>query len=65
MSKNKNITDKPNIPIPRLKSFDPTITRNNIILKQAIFLHHKYVILVVVSYCRVHIHFLKLYKIEN
>ncbi|WP_392506657.1 hypothetical protein ACE5D9_02655 [Rickettsia sp. 2024-CO-Wats] len=30
MSKNKNITDKPSIPIPRLKSFD----LNNIILKQ-------------------------------
>ncbi|MFV9943505.1 hypothetical protein [Rickettsia conorii] len=34
MSKNKNITDKPSIPIPRLKSFDPTTTINNIILKQ-------------------------------
>lgn len=29
MSKNKNITDKPSIPIPRLKSCD----LNNIILK--------------------------------
>ncbi|MFP3012687.1 MAG: hypothetical protein ACEY3D_07215 [Rickettsia sp.] len=37
MSKNKNITDKPSIPIPRLKSFDPTITRNNIISKQQFF----------------------------
>lgn len=34
MSKNKNITDKPSIPIPRLKSFDPTTTINNIISKQ-------------------------------
>ncbi|HJD59692.1 MAG TPA: hypothetical protein LFW20_03340 [Rickettsia endosymbiont of Omalisus fontisbellaquei] len=34
MSKNENITDKTSIPIPRLKSFDPTITRNNIISKQ-------------------------------
>ncbi|KIJ88563.1 hypothetical protein [Rickettsia asembonensis] len=37
MSKNKNITDKPNIPITRLKSFDPTITRNNTISKQQFF----------------------------
>ncbi|MFV0251167.1 MAG: hypothetical protein AB8U53_01515 [Rickettsia aeschlimannii] len=34
MSKNKNITDKPSIPILRLKYFDPTTTINNIISKQ-------------------------------
>ncbi|QCS24517.1 hypothetical protein FEC77_05230 [Rickettsia parkeri] len=34
MSKNKNIIDKPSIPIPWLKSFDLTTTINNIISKQ-------------------------------